>query len=226
MNILCVIPARSGSKGIIDKNIKDFKGKPLLAWSIEQAKECKYPMRIIVSTDSLKYAQTARSYGAEVPFIRPPGISQDHSTDLECMDHLLKSVDHPDIILHLRPTSPLRKVQDINQALDLFIEKFEEYDSLRSIVPVDKSPFKMYRVQDNTLVPLFTEVNGIKEPYNQARQVLPDCYLHNGYIDIFKPETIFKGSVTGTKILPYLMNKNEILDIDYPQDLKWENGKS
>ena len=90
--ILCLIPARSGSKGLKDKNIRDFKGKPLIAHSILQAKECDFveSMRIIVTTDSKKYAEVAKKYGAEVPFIRPADISQDMSTDLEFMKHAAK----------------------------------------------------------------------------------------------------------------------------------------
>ena len=87
--ILCIIPARSGSKGIVDKNIMDFKGKPLLSWSIEQAQQSKYSknMKIIVSTDSEKYAEISKRYGAQVPFIRPTNISGDMSTDFECIKH-------------------------------------------------------------------------------------------------------------------------------------------
>ena len=86
--ILCIIPARSGSKGIKDKNIKLFNGKPLLAWSILQAKQCSHDMRIIVSTDSHEYSRIAEQYGAEVPFLRPKHLSQDLSTDFECIEHL------------------------------------------------------------------------------------------------------------------------------------------
>ena len=87
MKILCIIPARSGSKGIPHKNIKNLCGKPLLSWSIEQAQKSKHYMRIIVTTDSEEYAEIARKYGAETPFIRPKEISQDLSTDLEFIQH-------------------------------------------------------------------------------------------------------------------------------------------
>lgn len=225
IKILCLIPARSGSKSLPHKNIKQFQGKPLLAHSIEQAKQSKYYMKIVVSTDSIEYAKIAKEYGAEAPFLRPENISHDVSTDLECIQHALRWLyKHekykPDIILHLRPTQPLRKVLDIDKTLELFLKNFEAYDSLRSVIEFEKSPYKMYRINTNknTLEPLFKEVNGIKEPFNQCRQILPTTYLHNGYIDIIKTETIYKGYVSGERILPYIMNKSDTIDIDTWED--------
>ena len=127
IRILCIIPARSGSKGLPHKNIKDYRGKPLLAWSIEQAQLCRYDMKIVVSTDSKEYADIAMKYGAEAPFLRPLEISGDLSTDYECMKHSVEWLKqnqqyYPDIVLQLRPTSPLRNVEDINNAIGLFLE--------------------------------------------------------------------------------------------------------
>jgi N-acylneuraminate cytidylyltransferase len=229
--ILCIIPARSGSKGILNKNIKEFKGKPLIAWSIEQVKKSKYyqQMKIIISTDSNEYAKIANHYGAEVPFLRPKEISEDLSTDFEFINYtvsmLKKTISYiPDIILHIRPTSPLRKVETIDECLELFIKNIENYDSLRSVVPFQKSPYKMYNIDDNVLKPLFLEINNIKEPYNQCRQVLPKCYLHNGYIDIMKTCLIEKGSISGNKIYPYVMKETDTIDID--NESEWENAEN
>jgi CMP-N,N'-diacetyllegionaminic acid synthase len=222
-NILCIIPARSGSKGLPHKNIKIFKGHPLLSWSIMQALQSKYKMKIVVSTDSDIYAQIAIKYGAEVPFLRPKEISNDLSNDYECIKHCVEWLEKnetyiPDIILQLRPTQPCRNIETINNCLDIFIENIDIYDSLRTIIKFDKSPYKMYQIINNKLIPLFNELNGIKEPYNQCRQILPECYLHNGYIDILKIETLKKGNVSGDNIYPYLMNKNEDIDIDTLKD--------
>jgi len=224
-NILCIIPARCGSKGLPDKNIKDFKGHPLLSWSIMQALQSKYKMKIVVSTDSNTYAQIAIKYGAEVPFLRPEKISGDLSNDYECIKHCVDWFEEnenyvPDIILQLRPTQPCRNIETINKCLDIFIENIDKYDSLRTVIKIDKSPYKMYQVTDNKLVPLFDELNGIKEPYNQCRQILPDCYLHNGYIDILKIETLKNGSISGIKIYPYLMDDCDNIDIDTLEDWK------
>jgi len=225
VGILCIIPARSGSKGIKNKNIMDYNGKPLLAWSIEQAQNCHYNMRIIVSTDSQEYADIARTYGAEVPFIRPSEISNDLSTDFEFINHCvnwLKTNENYscDIILQLRPTSPTRKIEDINKALELFIKNRDKFDSLRSVIPFEKSPYKMYSLNNNTLTPLFNEINNIKEPYNQPRQILPQCYLHNGYIDILNTSILNENTISGKNILPFIMEQNDNLDIDVIQDLK------
>ena len=224
--ILCLIPARSGSKGLKDKNIRDFKGKPLIAHSIHQAKECDFveSMRIIVTTDSKKYAEVAKKYGAEVPFIRPADISQDMSTDLEFMKHAvhwLKENENyeADIILQLRPTQPLRKVEDINKTLSIFIENYANFDSLRTVIEFEKSPYKMYRINNNVLEPLFTSVDDItNEPYNQCRQKLPTTYLHNGYIDILKTSILQEDKISGSKIFPYIMNKKDSIDIDTEED--------
>lgn len=225
VEILCIIPARSGSKGIKNKNIIDFKGKPLLAWSIEQAQKCNYNMKIIVSTDSQEYADIAKKYGAEVPFLRPDEISKDLSTDFEFLNHCVNWLKNNenyncDIILQLRPTSPTRNVEDINKALKLFIENRDKFDSLRSVIPFEKSPFKMYSINNNTLTPLFNEINNIKEPYNQARQILPQCYLHNGYIDILNTSILNNNTISGKNILPFIMDDNNNLDIDVIDDLK------
>ena len=227
MNILCLIPARSGSKGIPNKNIRLFKDKPLLAWSIEQAKQCKYSnnMRIIVSTDSDEYANISREYGAEVPFLRPAEISQDESIDSEFIEHALNWLEInenyiPDIILQLRPTQPCRKVEDINKCLDIFINNRKEYDSLRTVIPIEKCPQKMYIIENNELIPYFKSYGDIKEPYNQCRQALPISYLHNGYIDILNSEIVKRGTISGEKIYAYIMNKNDTIDIDSNEDWK------
>ena len=226
MNILCLIPARSGSKGIKNKNILEVNGFPMLVWSIKQAQESKYSkyMKIVLSTDSEEYRKIGLKYGAEVPFLRPNEISGDLSTDQQFIEHAVnfyqKNNYEPDFILQLRPTYPTRKVKILDECLDIFLEKRNEYDSLRTIVPFEKSPFKMYKIQENNLKPLFKEVNNMKEPYNQCRQVLPQTYLHNGYIDILNTEIIKKGTISGDKIYPYIMNKDEIYDIDTLGDLE------
>jgi CMP-N,N'-diacetyllegionaminic acid synthase len=222
-----LIPARSGSKSLPDKNIRMFNGKPMLVWSIQHALRSKYrdQMRIIVSTDSAAYAAIARQHGAETPFLRPGEISGDLSTDLECCVHAvsqLKTMDgyEPDIIVHLRPTQPCRTTKLLDDCLDKFIAVRGEYSSLRTVVPFSKSPFKMHTIDNDTLTPLFTQVNGQPEPYNLCRQVLPQAYLHNGYVDILSTTTLLQGSMTGCKILPYVMSEDATVDIDTPVDLE------
>jgi CMP-N,N'-diacetyllegionaminic acid synthase len=231
-NMLCVVPARSGSQAVKHKNIRDFLGKPLLAHSISQVRQSKHfdNMRIIVSTDSERYAAIARNYGAECPFLRPPELSGPLSTDVDCMQHCLQWLKEqenyvPDFVLHLRPTQPLRLIADIDTCIDIFKNKRHMYDSLRSVVEVDKSPFKMYTVklEENadegpTLRPLFPELDGLHEPFNNARQLLPRAYLHNGYIDIVNTEVLNKGFMSGEKIFPHIMKKEDTVDIDTEED--------
>jgi len=234
MIILCIIPARSKSKGIPHKNIKLLNNKPLLAYSIEQAKESIYyknnKMRIVLTTDSQEYANIGISYGAEVPILRPDEISGDLSTDFEFIEHMVNYLEttenyKPNIVLQLRPTQPLRKIKDIDTCLDLFIENYENYDSLRTVVPFGKSPYKMYEIHNNVLKPILPnlEINNqtIIEPYNQCRQLLPACYLHNGYIDILKPSLIINKKISGDRIYPYVMDEKDTIDIDYIED--WNN---
>lgn len=226
MNILCIIPARSGSKGIINKNVKELAGRPLMAWSIEQAKKSKYKMKIVVSTDSEEYRQIAIKYGAEAPFLRPTEISQDLSTDLEFTEHCLEYLKEneyytPDFIVQLRPTYPTRKVSILDDTIKIFIEKRENgYDSLRTIIPFEKSPFKMYTLEGESLEPLFRNIGDMKEPYNQCRQNLPNAYLHNGYIDIFNSNIVKDNKISGDKIYGYLMSKDEYHDIDSLKDFE------
>lgn len=226
IQILCIIPARSGSTGIRNKNIYIYNGKPLLAWSIEHAKSSKYAsvMRVIVSTDNQQYADIAKQYGAEIPFLRPKDISGDISSDYECMKHAIDWLRDnenyvPHLILHLRPTQPCRKVEDVDKSLDIFIKEFNNYDSLRSVIPISKSPYKMYLVSNEQLHPLFDTYEHINEPYNQARQLLPQAYLHNGYIDIFKTSILEHGTISGQKIYPYIMSEYDTVDIDYEKDI-------
>ena len=229
MKILTIIPARSGSKGIPHKNIKFFKNKPLLEWSILQAKQSKYFnfMKIVVSTDSLEYASIVKQ--PDVQFIhRPREIAQDNSIDIEFIHHAIKYLKdtenyEADIILQLRPTQPCRKVEDIDRCIELFYNKRDKYDSLRTVVKIEKTPYKMYKIENNNLVPYLKTYGHIDEPYNICRQDLPDSYLHNGYIDIMNYSLLKQNKISGDKILPYIMEKTDTIDIDTVED--WEKAE-
>jgi N-acylneuraminate cytidylyltransferase len=222
MKVYFLIPARGGSKGIPKKNIKLFADKPLIYWSIEQSLKSKYCNRVFLTTDSEEIRQIGISLGVEAPFLRPEEISQDTSNDHQFIEHFVNylienKLDLPDLIVQMRPTYPTRKVNLIDEMIEKFIDKINDFDSLRTIIENDRTPYKMYRIDDNknNLIPLFEEVDNIKEPYNQCRQILPKTYLHNGYIDIIKTKSFLENkSITGKKILPFLMNKEEIDDID------------
>ncbi len=223
--ILAIIPARAGSKGIKNKNIRKLNGYPLLAYSIAAAKEIPGIDKIICSTDSEKIAKIAEKYGAEIPFIRPKELALDDVPDFPVFHHAIEFLFRnqrfkPDIIFHLRPTSPIRYVDDMRKALDIIIDN-ESADSLRSVVEPKENPYKMWKIgRDGYLKPLL-KIKNIKEPYNMPRQKLPNVYWQIGTIDIIKYNTLMvKKSMTGEKIIPYVV-KNEInIDIDNIIELK------
>ncbi|HNK64164.1 MAG TPA: acylneuraminate cytidylyltransferase family protein, partial [Anaerolineales bacterium] len=152
-NVLAIIPARGGSKGIPRKNIRNFAGYPLLAWSIAAAKRSELVTRIIVSTDDEEIAAVAREWGAETPFLRPAELAQDKSTDLPLFEHALHWLHenenyHPEIIVQLRPTSPIRPQSIVDDAIRILL-KHAEADCVRGVVPAGQNPFKMWRFQDD-----------------------------------------------------------------------------
>lgn len=223
MRIYCIIPARKHSKSIKDKNIMNYKGIPLFLHSINHAKNSNYITKTFLTSDSSEYLDFIKNEGV-IPIKRPSEYACDTSNDIEFMTHfieyLTKTNDKCDLIVHLRPTTPERSIDVINNAICCFINHYNEYDSLRSVTKNEKCIFKTYTVDNNILVPLFSKINDIKEPYNVGRQQLPITYIHNGYIDIMKPSTIIKmKSMTGLKILPYIINES-VIDIDTYDDLK------
>ncbi len=215
--VLAVIPARSGSKSVKDKNIRLINGKPLLAYSIEHALASRYINKVIVSTDSEEYAQIAKEYGAEVPFLRPAEISGDDSLDIEAFAHALKELKEnqdyiPDVVVQLRPTYPIRNIKDIDEMVSLIL-KDDSIDSVRCIAPAKEIPYKMWREMENgCIVPILTD---IKEAYNIPRQKLPLIYYQNACIDVVKASVIMdKYSMSGDKILGYKMSHNYDIDTE------------
>jgi CMP-N-acetylneuraminic acid synthetase len=224
MEILALIPARGGSKGVPRKNIKLLAGQPLIAYTIREARKSKYITRIIVSTEDDEIARIARELGAEVPFVRPVELALDDVLDLPVFQHCLRWLDEieghtPDLIVHLRPTAPLRTVSHIDGAIEQFIAS-PGADSLRSVCPVSEQPLKMWRVQGGNLTPYIpADVYGLIEAYNMPRQKLPAAYIQNGAVDVIKPEVIMqKNSMTGDPIKALIMDADESVSIDTPLD--------
>jgi len=221
-SILALIPARSGSKSVRDKNIRVIAGKPLLAYSIESALASRLIGRIIVSTDSPQYADIAREYGAEVPFLRPSAAAGDLSTDLEVFAHALDWLKEeegyvPEICVHLRPTYPVRDTGDIDAAIEMLLRD-PDADSVRSIAPSPFTPFKMWFLgKDGLLSPVVS--SAMKEPYNLPRQLLPSAYAQNACIDVVRTTVITqRGSMSGNLIRGFVMKEN--LDIDDEAQLR------
>jgi CMP-N,N'-diacetyllegionaminic acid synthase len=219
--VLAIIPARSGSKSVKDKNIREINGKPMIAYSIEHAKASKLINRVIVSTDSEVYAQIVRDYGAETPFIRPAEYAMDTSLDLEVFEHALSFLEKeegyvPDLVVQLRPTYPIRNVKDIDQMITTMLED-ESIDSMRCIAPAKEIAYKMWHKDENgTLSPIMKD---IKECYNMPRQELPKVYYQNACIDVIRTEVITKRhSMSGDKIVGYEMEDN--FDIDTEEEFR------
>lgn len=221
--VLAIIPARGGSKGIPGKNILEFAGYPLIAYSIAAGLQAEKVTRVIVSTDDLEIAEVARSFGAEVPFMRPAKLAQDDTLDLPVFQHALTWLDenedyHPDLVVQLRPTSPVRPVGLVDQAVGLLLDN-PNADSVRGVVPAGQNPYKMWRInKDGGMQPLLT-LEGVEEPYNSPRQQLPPVYWQTGHIDVIRPEVILEGgSMSGEVILPVYIDPAFTVDIDNKLD--------
>jgi YrbI family 3-deoxy-D-manno-octulosonate 8-phosphate phosphatase len=222
--ILAIIPARGGSKGIPRKNIRAFSGSPLIAWSIAAARQSESVTRVIVSTDDEEIAAVARAWGAEAPFLRPAEFSQDKTTDLPVFEHALRWLAenenyHPDVIVQLRPTSPIRPKTMVDDAVRILLDH-PDADSVRGVVPSGENPHKMWILSpDNGPMTNLLDVPGIDEPYNAPRQVLPPVYWQTGHIDAIRPSVILeKGSMSGKNMYPLLVDPKFSVDIDSLSD--------
>ena len=220
--VLALIPARGGSKSIPRKNIRSFAGHPLIAYSIAAGLAAESVTRLLVSTDDEEIAAIARKYGAETPFLRPPELSQDNTPDLPVFQHALQWLEEnegyrPEILVQLRPTSPLRRVWHIDQSIYLLLAH-PEADAIRTVCEPFQNPFKMWQIDpEGFMQPLIhTEY---QEGYNMPRQLLPAVYWQTGYVDAAWRDTILeKSSMTGERILPLVIPPNDWIDIDSADD--------
>ena len=194
-DIVAIIPARSGSKTVKDKNIKLLSGHPLIAYSIEVAKLSKKIERVIVSTDSEEYAEVARKYGAEVPFIRPDKYSTDVSSDRDFLIHAMEWFQEneamvPEYWVHLRPTTPLRKPEIIDSAINMILNQ-KSSTSLRSAHRAPESPLKWFVKRGEYFKGLIDD-----EKYNLYKQSFEEVYIPDGYVDVIKASYILNNKLT------------------------------
>jgi N-acylneuraminate cytidylyltransferase len=225
--VLAIIPARGGSKSIPRKNIRDFAGHPLIAYTIAAALQSAKVERTIVSTEDEEIAAIARQYGAETPFLRPAHLALDDTTDLPVFQHALEWLDEnegykPELVIQLRPTSPVRPPDCVDQAIQILLADVDA-DSVRGVVPAGQNPYKMWHISDQgRLHPLLSE--GFDEPYNMPRQELPATYWQTGHIDAIRTRTILeKGSMSGEVILPLQIDPQYTIDIDTDRD--WQRAE-
>ena len=220
--IVALIPARSGSKGVPGKNIKPLAGFPLIAYSIKAALKSKLIDRVIVSTDSEEYANIAREYGAEVPFLRPSELSGDKAADTDFFKHAIdwfieNEGEVPEYFAHLRPTTPLREPNVIDAALKSFIGS--DFTALRSVHKMTESSYKSFEIEDGKLKCLCGGNFDI-ESANLARQAYPSTYDANGYIDVVRSEMVIqKNLIHSDRVQAYVTDVSyeidELSDIDF-----------
>ncbi len=218
--VLAIIPARGGSKGLPGKNIKQLCGRPLIAWSINAAANCNYIDKIIVSTDYKEIAEISKQYGAEVPFMRPAELSGDGTATIDVILHAIDWLDkyqnyRPEYIVLLQPTSPLRRTEDVNGAIRILKDKKAE--AVVSVCRTDHHPW-----WSNTLPSDGRMINFIKKDIlNKPRQDLPVFYRLNGAIYIARTDYICKNNgFMGQNTFAYKMSKEHSIDIDSALDFK------
>jgi N-acylneuraminate cytidylyltransferase len=214
--ILAVIPARGGSKGLPMKNIALLNGRPLIDYSIKAALNSRHVNRIVVSTDSAEISDVSKRCGAEV-INRPESLARDDSPTISAVIHALGKFEAegyvPEAVILLQPTSPLRTFNDVDSALELFFQ--EECESVISVCEIEHSPYWSFKAEKKYIEPLFDE-----KYLKMRRQELPMVYIPCGAIFISRPETLFTAkSFYSSKTLPYIMPRERSIDIDSMFDL-------
>ncbi len=214
MSVLALIPARGGSKGIPRKNIRNFHGKPLIAWTIEAAKDATCISRVVVSTDDPEIAGISRSWGVDVPFLRPSVLANDETAGIEPVLHALAVLPHFDWVLLLQPTSPLRTAQDIEDIINL--AQVRGASSAVSVCQASTHPSWTYlRDDEGHLIPF----DSIPSP--PRRQDLVPAYALNGALYLARSEWLLqRRSFVATETLGYVMPIERSVDIDSPLDWK------
>jgi CMP-N,N'-diacetyllegionaminic acid synthase len=221
--IIALIPARSGSKRIKNKNIRELNGHPLLAYTIAAAIESVIFSRVIVSTESKEIASIAKKYGAEVPFMRPAEYSENSSADIDWVKHLLSQLNSddelPELFSILRPTSPFRNSNTIRRAWQEF-KQADDPDSLRAVELCSQHPGKMWFINNNMMTPVMSNPNKSKAPWHSSPyQSLPKIYVQNASLEIAKSSIpLTTNSISGNKIIPFITTGYEGFDINLPLD--------
>jgi|TARA_Y100000031_G_scaffold122126_1_gene136876 N-acylneuraminate cytidylyltransferase len=223
IDVVAIIPARSSSKGVPGKNIKLLAGKPLLAYSIAAARLSRKIDRVIVSTDSEHYANIAREYGAETPFIRPAELSADSSGDYEWIKHALDWIEdndgyQPEYLVHLRPTTPLREVSYIDGAIER-IKKDNDATALRSMHEMSETAYKTLEIEGGYLKCICSGSFDI-DAANLPRQTYEKTYVANGYVDIIRSSFVIENEkVLGNRVIAYITPG--ITDIDTLENFEY-----
>ena len=218
--IVALIPARAGSKGVPNKNVRMLGGHPLLAWSIAACLKSKSIHRVIVSTDSADYAKLAKELGAEAPFLRPAEISADRSTDYDFVVHALDWLANegcePDFLVHIRPTTPFRNPSLIDAAVGEFVNA-SQATALRSVHEMSESAYKTFEIAAAGQLKRLGLDDTALDSANNARQQFPSTYVANGYVDVLSSAFIRKtGLLHGDHVLPFITPP--VVEVDTESD--------
>jgi len=224
LEVLAIIPARGGSKGLPGKNVRALAGHPLIAYSVAAGLQTNLVNRVICSTDSEEIANVARQYGAEIPFMRPAELAQDDSPDIDFFNHaieeLAKTGYRPDIIVQLRPSDPFRRPGLVDEAIQMMIDNPEAH-SIRTITEPGYSPYKMWTINESGTLDQLLHVPGMAEPFNMPRQELPEVWWHIGVLDVVRTNVVTEtNSLSGTVILPLKVDREASADIDTLDDFE------
>lgn len=218
--VVALVPARAGSKGVPDKNIRPLGGHPLIAWTIAACLRSKSIERTIVSTDSREYASLATSLGAEAPFLRPAEISGDNATDtqfiLHALDWLAAEGEEPEYIVHMRPTTPVRDPRLVDEAVAAF-RKASKATALRSVQEMSESAYKTFEIDANGRLKRVGSDSTALDAANNARQEFPKTYYPNGYVDLLSTAFIRRtGLIHGDHVIPFVTPA--IIEVDSEDD--------
>jgi N-acylneuraminate cytidylyltransferase len=216
------IPARSGSKRVLHKNIMPLAGHPLLAYSVRAAIDSGIFDAVVCATDNELYSSVARHYGADVPFLRPQAISGDKSPDIEWVVWMLNTLKEQgrtyDVFSILRPTNPFRLPQTIRRAWKVFIDDGNA-DSLRAVEKCRQHPGKMWVIRGNRMLPVMPFTLGTTPWHSSQYAALPEIYVQNASLEIaWSRVALEKGSIAGESILPFITQELEGFDINEPVD--------
>ena len=233
--VIAIIPARSGSKSIIDKNVILLNGHPLIAYSIAAAKLSNNIDRVIVSTDSENYSKIALKYGAETPFMRPKELSTDISTDRDFLIHAMDWFNKnesslPEYWVHLRPTTPLREPSIVDDAINCIVQN-KNSTSLRSGHKTPESPLKWFVKDAYGYFKGLIDSDVEKEVYNLPKEAFDDVYIPDGYVDVVKASHVMNNeTIHGNNMIwfqsPVCTEVDSIEEFEYIQYQLNKNGSS
>ena len=213
LSVLGIIPARGGSKGIPGKNIRNLAGKPLIAWTIEEASKSRYLDRVILSSEDDGIIQVARRWGCEVPFVRPAELSSDDTPGVEPVLHAIRTLPGYHYVVLLQPTSPLRTVADIDGCIELCARS--RANSCVSVCEPDKSPFWMFTIDADGMMHKLLEMD-----FASRRQDLPEVFVLNGAVYVAPSAVLLEhGTFLAHKTISYVMSKENSVDIDTELDI-------